>query len=112
LGISSRFSDTPQHHTEHKKFGLAFVGFFYDFIWILQVAVNTQKGEESFCTQTLGKIEMLTVMPLVRAKGPRITWDLAMWPLGQRGRRGQPDSGEAGSGDGWEKVGEWSGGCR
>jgi hypothetical protein len=54
---------------------------------------------------------MLTVMPLICAKGPGITWDLAMWPLGQRGRRDRPDSNEAGGGDGREKVGEGSRGC-
>jgi hypothetical protein len=35
-----------------------------------------------------------------------------MWPLGQRGRRDRPDSGEAGGGDGREKVGEGSRGRR
>jgi hypothetical protein len=55
---------------------------------------------------------MLTFMPLVCAKGPGITWDLAMWPLGQRGRRGRPDFSNAGGGDGREKVGVGSRGCR
>jgi hypothetical protein len=30
-------------HTEHNKIGLEIFGFFYDFIFILQVATKTQK---------------------------------------------------------------------
>jgi hypothetical protein len=54
-------------------------GFFYDLIWILQVAAkNTQWGKKPFCEQAPGKIELFTVMPLVCAKATGITWDLAM----------------------------------
>jgi hypothetical protein len=31
-------------HTEHRKIGFAILGFFYDFLWILQGAAQTHKG--------------------------------------------------------------------
>jgi hypothetical protein len=36
-------------HTEHNKIGFAIFGFFYDLIWILQVAAKTHKrGRTNF----------------------------------------------------------------
>jgi hypothetical protein len=59
---------------------LQLLDFFYDFIWILQVAVNIQKGEESFCAQTLGKIEMLIVIPSFAQKALELRWTLQCGP--------------------------------
>jgi hypothetical protein len=73
---------------------------------------NTQGREDSIFIQALGKIEMLTDLPLVCTKLSRSFWGLAMQPSGQRGRRGRQDSGEVGGRDGREKVGEGSRGCR
>jgi hypothetical protein len=41
-------------HTENNKIGFAFFGFFYDFIWILQVAAKThQRGKILFTKKPL-----------------------------------------------------------
>jgi hypothetical protein len=46
---------------------------------------NTSKGKDSFYEETLGKIRVLTVMPLVCTKLLSKSPDLAMWSLGLGG---------------------------
>jgi hypothetical protein len=82
-------------YTENNKIGFAFFGFFCELIWILQVAAkNTQRGKKPFCGMAPGKIELFTVMPLVCAKPPGITWDLAMWPSGLGGGPARENPGD------------------
>jgi hypothetical protein len=62
---------------------------FLDFSTILyafyKMLPKHTRGKDSFREKAPGKIWMLTDMPFVCAKGPGITWVLAMWPLGQGG---------------------------
>jgi hypothetical protein len=102
-------------HTEHKKIGFAIFGFFYDFIWILQVAGKTQrKGKNHFASGLLERSGGSQLCPRFAQNFLEVSGALQCGPWAKGAARpagfwrGQPDSGEAGGGDGRGSGGKWS----
>jgi hypothetical protein len=86
-------------YTEHNKIKLAIFGFFFDFLWILQGAAETQKGVKI----------LITSRPLEDLKAHNHTLGLRQRPWKFLGpcnavlkpgrRRNPPDSGEVAVGE-------------
>jgi hypothetical protein len=57
-------------YTEHNKIGFVIFGFFYDFIWILQLAgKNTSRGKNHFSQESL-ELFNFTTLPSALTPGP------------------------------------------
>jgi hypothetical protein len=91
---------------EHNKIGLAVFGFFCDLIRNLQDPAKTLKGVRSILRVGPWKISNLHRSALGLHKTPWKFLGPRNVALGGLGRRGSPDSGEAGDGDGRGRVGE------
>jgi hypothetical protein len=68
---------------------------------------NTQKGEIPFPTRPSKRLKSSQIYPRFAQNSLEVFGALQCSPRGQ-GRRGRPDSGEAGGGDGRVSGGKWS----